>query len=176
MSVQTTYSDAPARGFEGMIVGKDFDVMPMINAAASASIAFGRAVIFKSGGNAQDADLPSAETDKVAGIVVHSNAYSRAYTDSNGTFGDLDSTGLRPGVMMNVLRKGVVLVICEDGCTKGDRLWVRAVGSTPPEYLGGLNNADDSTDMIDCTGQGQWLETKAAGELAMLEVDFMQEA
>lgn len=176
MSVQTTYSDAPVRGFEGMVDGGPHDIMPMINAAASASIGFGRAVIFKSGGNAQDADLPSSETDKVAGIVVFSQAYSRAYTDSNGTFGDLDSTGLRPGVMMNVLRKGRILVVCEDGCTKGDRLWVRAVAGAAPEYLGGLNNADDGTDMIDCTGQGQWLETKAAGELCWLEVDFMAEA
>lgn len=178
MSVQTTYNDSPPIGFHGMLAdnGTPRDVKPMIN-ADTVSIAFGRAVIYKSGGNAQDARLPSAQADKVVGIVLHSNAYSRAWTDSNGTFGDLDSVGLRPGVMMNVLRRGRIMVYSEDGVTKGDRLWVRAISAEDgTEFYGGLNNAADASKMIDCTGQGQWQQTAAAGELSILDCDFMQEA
>lgn len=177
MSVQTSYNDAPAIGFAGMLADDGpHDIMAMIN-QDTASIAFGRGVIFKSGGNDQDVKLPlTSQADKVVGIVVHSNAYSRSWTDVNGTFGQVDSVGLRPGVMMNVLRKGRILVVCEDGCTKGDRLYVRAVSAEDgTEFYGGLNNASDSTDMIDCTGQGQWLTTTAAGQLAVLEVDFQSE-
>ena len=80
-------------------------------------------------------------------------------------------TGLLPGAIMNVLRKGRIWVVCESGCDPDDRLWVRAVAGAG-EYLGACENADDSTDTIDCTGQGVWRTTAAAGELAVLEVDF----
>lgn len=174
MSVQTSYNDAPPIGFNGMLADEGpHGIMAMIN-QDTASIAFGRGVIFKSGGNDQDAKLPlTSQTDKVAGIVVHSNAYSRSWTDVNGTFGQVDAVGLRPGVMMNVIRQGRVLVVCESGCTKGDRLFVRAVSAEDgTEFYGGLNNAAVASKMIDCQGQGQWLTTAAAGQLAVLEVDF----
>ena len=47
-----------------------------------------------------------------------------------------------------------------------------AVAGGDPEFLGGINNADDSTDMIDCTKQGIFLTSAAAGGLAVLDVDF----
>lgn len=168
MAVQTTYLNKPTFVIEGQLAdGGNPDIMSMYNSEASAEIAFGRAVKFGStSGTDIDALLPAAETDKVAGIVVHSHAYSSA------TGGDLGTTGVKPGGMLNVLRRGRIYVKCEDGCVPGDRLWVRAVGSTPPEYLGGLNNADDSTDMIDCTNQGVWLSTASADSIALLEVDF----
>jgi hypothetical protein len=114
--------------------------------------------------------LPSAETDKIVGITVHSHEYSKGYTGAQ-----LDATGVVAGAPLSVLRRGRIWVVCEDAVTRGDRLWVRAVGSTPPEYLGGLNNADDSTDMIDCTKQGVWLTSADAGGLAVLEDDFTNE-
>lgn len=169
---QTSYTATMAKGIEGQLADDyPHEVVACYNDEASASIAFGRAVKY----GATSADnfgviLPAAETDKIVGITVHSHEYSKGFTGAA-----LDSTGVRAGFPLSVLRKGRILVVCEDGCTRGDRLWVRAVGSTPPEYLGGLNNADDSTDMIDCTKQGQWMETVAAGALAWLEVDFLNE-
>lgn len=168
MAIQTTYTNKPVLGIEGQLAdGGEHDIMPMYNSEASAEIGFGRAVKFGStSGTDQDALLPTAETDIIAGIVV----FDHSHSSSAG--GDLGTVGIRPQGMLNVLRKGRILVKCEDGCTPGQRLWVRAVGSTPPEYLGGLNSADDSTDMIDCTNQGVWLTTAAAEGLAVLEVDF----
>ena len=169
---QTSYSATLTAALEGQLADDGpHDVIVGYNDESSASIAFGRAV--KYGATATDNEgmiLPSAETDKIVGITVHSHEYSKGYTGAQ-----LDATGVVAGAPLSVLRRGRIWVVCEDAVTRGDRLWVRAVGSTPPEYLGGLNNADDSTDMIDCTKQGVWLTSADAGGLAVLEVDFTNE-
>ena len=169
---QTSYGATMAIGIEGQLADDGpHDVLACYNDESSASIAFGRAV--KYGATSTDnfgVILPAAETDKIIGITVHTHEYSKGFTGAS-----LDATGVVAGFPLSVLRKGRILVVAEDAVTRGDRLWVRAVGSTPPEYLGGLNNADDGTDMIDCTKQGVWLTTASAGGLAVLEVDFTNE-
>jgi hypothetical protein len=174
MAVQTSVSDRPDAAYAGLLVGTQHTIVGMKNAEASASIAFGRGVVFKSGGTTdQDAVLPAAETDKFAGVVCHSHVYDRTYSLADGsTAGELDSTGLKPGAMMNVVRKGMLWAVCEDGCAPGDKLWVRGVAAGDPEFLGGLNNADDSTDMIDATAVGTWLTTASAGGLAILSLNL----
>lgn len=169
MSVQTSYSDARAIGIAGTLLSDPDQsmIVSRFNAEASAEITFGRAVKF--GATDDAALLPSVETSKILGIVLHSDRYD------NGPNGELGTTGLKVGTMMDVLRRGEVLVVCEDGCVPGDRLWVRAVAGGDPEFLGGLNNADDSTDMVDCTKQGVWMTTAAAGGLARLACDFINE-
>lgn len=164
MAVQTTYSQSMTAAFAGMLAdGSANDCIAMRNDEETASIAFGRAVKFGSATDGTSAVLPAAETDVVAGLVVHSHAYA-----SN----ELDSTGVKVGGILNVLRKGRIWVTVEDAVVPGDRLWVRAVAGGDPEFLGGLLPADDGTDTIDCTGQGQFLTAAAAGGLAILEVDF----
>jgi hypothetical protein len=175
MTVQSTFSDAPAIGYAGTLDSNlAHDVITMVNAEASSSIAFGRAVKFADTVTTdKDAVLPAAETDKILGIVLRADTYGVAWTDLDGnTYGQLDSTGIVPGAFMNVLRRGRVLVVCEDAVEAGDKLWVRAVAGGDPEFLGGLNNADDSTDMIDCTANGTWLTSASAGGLAWLDVNF----
>lgn len=169
MSVQTSYSDTRAKAIAGMLAdsGEDATIRSYFNAEASAECAFGRAVKF--GATDDAALLPSVETDKILGIVLYSSRYD------NGTNGELGTTGLKPKAMMDILRKGTLWVVVEDGCAPGDRLWIRAVAGGDPEFLGGCNNADDSTDMVDCTKQGLWMSTAAAGGLARLAVDFINE-
>lgn len=174
MSLQTTYSEKPAIGYEGQIDGDDYVARPYKNAEASASIAFGRAVVRAAAPTTDfDAVLPSAETDKVIGIVARSNSYEPYWTDTAGNaHGQLKSDGLVPGTMMNVVRRGRMLVKAATAVTPGDRLWVRAVAAGA-EYLGALEDADDGTDTIDCTMQGEWQSTASAGGLAWLEFDFI---
>lgn len=175
MEVQTTYSENRAIGYAGTLDSNlAHDIITMKNAEASASIAFGRAVKFKDTVSSdKDAVLPAATTDRIMGIVLHANTYTPAYTDLDGNVhGNLDSVGIKPGAFMNVLRRGRVLVVCEDGCEAGDPLFVRAVAGAAPEYLGGLNNAADGTDMIDLTAKGVWLTSATAGGLAWLDVSF----
>lgn len=167
MAVQTSYGVTMTKAIEGALADDGaHDCVALYNEEASASIPFGRGVAFGTADNG--ALLPAAETDKIAGITVHSNQYT------TGSDGELTDDGLIPGAVMTVLRKGRIWAMARTAVTPGDRLWVRAVSSdTGYEVLGGLEDADDSTDTIDCTAQGVWRSTAAQGELAILEVDFV---
>lgn len=178
MSVQTTFSDAPAVGYAGMLDSNvAHDIVTMINAEASASMPFGTGIVFKgtSPTTAKDALLPATENDVPVGILVHSHNYARTWTNDAGTvYGELDSTGVKPGGMLNILRRGRILVICEDGCEIGDKLWIRCTVGSPAgtEFLGSLNSADEGTEMIDATTKGTWMSNASAGGLAWLDVNF----
>lgn len=177
MTVQSTFSSTgPAIGFAGTLDSNlAHDVITMKNAEATASIAFGRAVKFKDTVSSdKDAVLPEAETDKVLGIVLRADTYGVAWTDlDSGVHGQLDATGIKPGAFMNVLRRGRVLVVCEDAVEAGDPLWVRAVSAEDgTEFYGGLTNADDGSDTIDCSTKGMWMTSASAGGLAWLDVNF----
>lgn len=172
MTMQTTYEVEPDKALEGQVDAKtlrDGDFKTAYNGEASAKILFGRGVIWGSATDGKVAKLPSAETDKVMGITAHSHNYD---TGPNGNL-DPDPTtgGVRPGVKLSVLRRGVIVVKVRTGCAPGDRGWVRAVAGGG-EWLGAIENADDSTDMIDCTGQIEFLEYAAANGLARVAVDF----
>lgn len=174
VALQTTYNLAPAIGMAGSLAENvPHTVIPGKNAEASTSIPFGKAVCFDLSAPATDLDmqLPAAETDTVAGIVLHKDRYARTWTSADGTVnGELDSTGLVPGTLMDVLRKGRVLVSCRLATAVGDRLWVRCTAT--PGSPGDIENADDGTETIDCTKQGIFLSSCAAAGLAWLEVDF----
>lgn len=176
MGAQTTYSDAPTgKGFSGMPGTPDRnEYVTLKNVEASASIQMGRAVKLDLSAPESDysALLPAAEADIIFGIVAFSQSYARAWTDSDGVVhGNLSSTGILPGAFMAVATRGRLLVQCDSGCLPGDHLWVRAVAGGG-ENLGACENADDSTDMCDCTNAGQWLTTAAADGLAWLTFDF----
>lgn len=177
MNLQTTYSSAPAIGYAGMLEGElDQDIIAMKNVEATASIPFGSAVAFKTSSPSSDLDalLPAGSTDKIAGIVAHSHAYARQWTDSDGVkHGDLDSTGLVPGTFLNVLRAGKILVPCVTGCAPADRLYVCYAAGSTYTVVGTMGNAAEASHTIDCTTQGQWLTTAAANGLAWLQVNFL---
>jgi hypothetical protein len=174
MGQQTTYSNMPALGYSGTVdKSQPYSTLTMKNTEASAAIRFGVAVK-RNGSPTTDLDalLPTVETDKVVGIVERLTTYSRVWTDELGnTVGQLNATGLVPSTLMSVVTSGRMLVECRTGCTAGQGLWVRAVAAGA-EYLGALENADDSTDMIDCTTQAKWETSAAAGGLAWLRFDF----
>lgn len=164
MTVQTTYPSSLTARIAGQLADSGaHDIVAMVNREASASMAIGRAVKFGSTTDPTSAKLCAAETDIVAGILLHSYEYDPTY--------DLDSTGVKAGRPIQVLRKGRCIVQLEDAVTIGQRGWVRAVAGVG-ELLGGILPADDSTDTIDCTGQIVFLEAGSAGDLVMVEVDF----
>ncbi len=162
MSKQTTYNDAMAVGFAGQLLAGS--PVAMINNEASAEMPFGVAVAFEGGSDDKGALLPdSISVDVIAGILVHTHSYHKPE--------QLGDSGVKPGQMLNVLRRGRLLAVCEDGCTPGARLHVRAVAGGG-EQEGALLASPDGTDTIDCGNQGVWLTTASAGGLAELEVDF----
>jgi hypothetical protein len=172
MTMQSTYEVDPDVALEGQVDAKtlrDGDFRTMYNGEASAKILFGRAVKWGSATDGKIAKLPAAESDKVVGLTAHSHDYD---TGPNGNLDpDPDTGGIRPAAKCTVLRRGTMTVKVHTGCAPGDRGWVRAVAAGD-EWLGAVENADDSTDMIDCTAQIEFLDYAAADGLARVAVDF----
>ena len=171
MAVQSTYNESPAIAYAGMLAdgGGDHHVAAMRNDESTAALGFGQAVIYADTSDPLSATLPTAESDVVAGIVVHSHAIAQS------DLADATSTAIAgpgPDTIVNVLRKGRIWVTVEDNVVVGDRLWVRGVAAGDPEFLGNCLPADDGTDTIDCTNQGVFRTAATAGNLAVLEVDF----
>jgi hypothetical protein len=165
MTAQSTYSQLRTQGIEGQLADSGpNEVTAMRNDEASAEMAFGIAVKFASTTDERSAKLLTAITGEiVAGILHHSHQYADTA---------LGTTGVKAAEQLNILRRGRILVACEDGCNVGDRLFIRAV-ATGGEKAGALRASADASDTIDSQGQGVWRTSAAAGGLAVLEVDFI---
>lgn len=162
---QTSYPTNMTPAFPGMLADiADNTIETFANGEASAEIAFGGAVKQKAGAGADEqAVLPTAQADEVAGVVCHSHAYA-----TGGNLPELGTTGIKPLVPMNVLRKGRVYVRLEDGqsCVKGDRAHYNHV-------LKAWRTTASGTDTIDCTKQASFRSTAGAAGIPILEVDFV---
>jgi hypothetical protein len=165
-AVQTTYPTNMVAGFAGQLGAGQHDIVPAFNKESSAELAFGQAVCFQGGSTDVGFSVlsPDALTDVIKGVVVHSHAYAVGST--------LGTTGVKSGDVVSVLRKGRILVTCENGCAPGDRLHVRVLAGTE----GALRSAADGINTIDSTTQGVWMTRASAGGLAELDVDFTNEA
>lgn len=168
--VQTTYPDALPLPFAGVLASPNCDKVGAFNTEASAEIPFGFAVARDNTApydvNGNGAKLPAASTDKLLGLVIHSNAYS------NGPSGFLGTTGLKPGAMMNVIRRGRIWAACEDGCSPGDRLWVRYTSAGAGKGACRASDAGGPTS-IDATKKAEWQTKAAATTVAILDCDFL---
>jgi hypothetical protein len=164
-SIQETYPLVPGLGLPGMRADSSWgDTITMINTHASEQIGFGYAVARNPSGSDQAAMPFSAITQLVAGILVRDESYDPS---------ELGTLGPLPKATLNVMRRGRLWVICENGCTKGQKaLFIRGV-IAGVEVHGALRSAVDSTDTVDMSGRGEWMSTAAAGALAILEFDFL---
>jgi hypothetical protein len=178
MNLQTTYNQFPPVGYAGTLESSyPAQIETWLNADV-VSMPFGTAVALKTSSPATPKDVivplaSSGNGSKLQGIIVHSNDYSRVWTASDGTvYGDLDGTGLRPGVFLNILKRGTILVVCETGCSVGDNVYVSFTAAGTYTAGGQLGNANTSSDCIEVAGM--WLDTVTAGNLARVQVDFTQ--
>lgn len=168
MPMQTDYSYAPAVAVEGQLACRyaDAEIDSSYNGDVVA-INWGRGVEWASGTDDKAVKLPNVETDKIKGITVRSHSIA---PDPRGELDD--ANGVKVGGQLNVLVEGEIWVKVHTGCAPGDRLWVRAVVNGAGTFLGGCENADDGTNMIDCTAKGSFRTFAAADGLAKLRVDF----
>lgn len=170
MNLQTTYSETPAAAFQGQLIRKD-QVRPAKN-ADTAHMLFGSPVVFKPSGGTSDIDVtvPANSSDILYGIVYRTDSYAPAWTDSSGTQGEMDSTGILPNVIMDVLTDGEIWVKCTTACAPGDRLYVSYSTGSTYTAAGQFGNAAESGHTIDCTTKGEWLSTATAGNFAKLRL------
>ena len=177
MSVQTTYTTAPAVAFAGMLADDtENDIQTMVNAEASASMPFGTVTAFKTSSPNSDKDsIQPAAGAKLAGIVVHSHDFARTFQLPDGTtVGENDGTGLKPGAEYACLVRGTIWVKVQQAVVPGDRLFVCIAAGTVYTAKGQIGNADESSNTIDATNIGRFTSSAAAGGLAKLQVDFSQ--
>lgn len=174
---QTTFSAAPSIGYAGQLQSNDdHEIFTMKNTEATLGMPFGIGVAWRISGQTSDIDalLPVAQSDLIAGIVVHSHTHPLQWTDTSGSHGELASTGLVPGTLLNVLRRGKVMVPVAVAVKQSDRLFVRCTSNVAiSTQLGSCENAADSTFMIDCSKQAQFVTSASAAGLAWLDCDFV---
>lgn len=176
MSVQTTYSVNPAIAFAGQKAdNSSFDVDSMISTDTS-SIPFGVFVASDSASGAagdQSAKMPAASGAVLMGVLMHSFDYARTWTDPSGTtHGELDSTGLKAGAHLNVMRRGRIYVTSETAAAVGDPVHVRYSANGGNTQLGAVRNAADAGHTIDMTGKARYVSTCSASGLAVIELDM----
>lgn len=119
---------------------------PAYNEEASAELAFGTFV--KEGAVGGSVKKPSAITDILAGVVLHSHKHAIPE--------QLGDTGVKAGMPLNLRTEGAIWVPIEDSVVKDGPVFVRAVVAGS-EVAGACRGTDDSTDMIEVSGWCRWL-------------------
>ena len=130
---------------------------------ASAGIDVG---LFVKHGTVQDGVLlPSAVTDKLRGIVVHSHSFARDI--------ELDASGfLKPGVHFSVVETGAITVVAKQTAVPGDTVRVQVVAEAG-FLVGDLRRTASVAKTIDISALARWKTTAAAiGDLAVVEIDM----
>jgi hypothetical protein len=168
MPMQTDYAITPDIAVEGQLC-HEYSAAKIdsgFNAEASVPIYWGRGVKHGSTTDGKSAKLPAAQADKIWGYTVRSHSVGMGLREEAD-----DTLGVKIGGQLNVLRVGTIWVKVHTGCNVGDGLYVRAV-VTSGNWLGGAENAADSTNTIDCTSQATFRTFAAVDGLAKLECDF----
>lgn len=154
-------------GFPGLVADTDLGkkTVTRVSEEATAEIPFG---VFVAEGTATDqAALLAANTDVLAGVVVHSHAYAKP--------DELGDTGLKPKVTLGCLTRGTIWVLVESTLpVKGDEVHVRAVAAGS-EVAGAVRVAKDGTDTIDATAFCSWTG-RTGTACAELEVNLVNRA
>lgn len=114
---QTTVAAKMTIAYPGLIsdAAHNKDVASAVSEEASAEIAFGRMV--KKGTADSGALIPTANTNRMLGVVVHSHAYEKDQ--------ELGDTGLKPKITMGVMRHGRIFVEVDEDVTPTDAVRLR---------------------------------------------------
>lgn len=158
-------------GFPGMRSSSRLGhVSSMINDEASAEIPFG--VCVAQGSTDRSALKLAAVTDDLVGIVM----FRQGYADTI----ELGTTGLMPGVTMEVLDEGECWVIVEDDVTPASAVYTRAVVAGA-EIAGAFRDTTDASDLIDVSAFCRFVSTSTLAadgttKIAKLRFNFTMRA
>lgn len=157
--------------FPGMRSSSHFGhVDGMINGEASAEIPFG--VCVAQGSTDKSAIKLAATSDKLVGIVMFRHGYADTI--------ELGTTGLKPGVTMEVLDEGECWVIVEEDVTPASAPLVRAVVAGA-EIAGAFRDTSDASDLIDVSHFCRFVSTSTLAQdgttkIAKLRFNFTMRA
>ena len=158
---QTSYA-AQAGAFSGVLDSDNHEIASRVNGEASTELRFGMAVV--RGSAATEVKAPSADTDVLDGIVVHSHNYNPST--------ELGTVGVKADCPVNVLKRGRINVTVEEAVAIGDRLFVRYV-SDGTKLPGALLKHAIPGEVLDCSAMGEFQSAAAIGGVAVLDFDCL---
>lgn len=130
---QTSYGTSPGKAYAGMLADAGASYKRALINEESSGIPFG--IGLARGTTEDDAKLPAAATDELAGIAVHSHAY-----DQDGLTG---TAGIPADTLGTVLAEGSIVVKTEQSMAPGDPVYVRFAVTTT-EQKGAFRKDADS--------------------------------
>lgn len=130
---QTSYGTSPAKAYAGMLADAGKSYKRSLTNEEAAAIPFG--IGLARGTTEDDAKLPAAATDELAGIAIHTHAY-----DQDGLTG---TAGIPADKVCTVLAEGAIVVRTEESLSPGDPVYVRFSVNTD-EQKGAFRNDADS--------------------------------
>lgn len=150
---QTTYNEKMDVSFEGMLA--DSGRIDALSALIEGSDIAGFGLAVKRGTAENQVAALSANTDKVAGVVIHKHVESGLLEE----FEDV-----------SILRKGRIVVKVEEAVVAGDPVFVRAV-TAGLEVAGAFRKSADSTDCIALTNC-EFVTGAGIGGLAVVDLNL----
>lgn len=164
--MQTSYSAKLAPAFAGMKADLRDDVVESNVLEGATPIPFGVGVVK---GTANDqVKLPSATSDKVTGIAIHTHSYFNQ--DLSGT------AGIPVKGQVNKLRRGECWVVVETNVVDGDPVFCRCTAKGGNTQLGRFRNDADPTagpvDTAVSVPEAKFRSTATAGGLALIEINL----
>lgn len=161
MAIQTTYGYDYPVAFAGMLADINNNEIRTGLLEGAANIPFG--VAMKKGASDDGYVLPSAATDLIEAIAVHSHA-----RDTFG-FSNLTPTtaGVKPGQSFNALRDGSIYVQVEQAVVAHDVVFFRFVAGAGGTQIGAFRKDADTASAAQLKG-ARFLSSAAAGGFAIL--------
>lgn len=161
---QLSYPRTQPIGFAGQISSEvPRTVQTGVSEESSAEIPYG--VVVALGTNQDGVKLPTANTDILQGIAVHSHADFTSFAEFGG------AGGLLPKSPINVLRKGRCYVVVEDAVTPASKVYVR-FGTDGGLSQKGAFRGTTATHAVELFG-AQYTTSAGASGIAEVEVDFL---
>jgi hypothetical protein len=169
---QTTVTTTPAVGvlgqFPDMQAEDEGITRSKMSTEASASIPFG--VMVQKGTGDDDAKNMTANTNKLAGIVVFANNFARG---SDGADAQADDNGLRPGTNFAALQVGELIVPVDESVAPGDAVRVYADdGAGHDKIPGSFCKTAHTGHTIDISPFAQWVQSGDATNPPVVTIDL----
>jgi hypothetical protein len=164
MAVQTTYSYDPTPRVNRKADSSVGVIVSAVNAEASDSLPFGRAVIYGSGRKEGDpVPVLSCEGSlaaDIAGLLIESDDLIK-----DVHWGD---NGVMPKAVCALAKVGTYRIVAANGCLLGDPVFVRIAGGA----IGEFRSAADGANTIDVSAFATWESDATAGNPAILRIKF----
>lgn len=161
---QITYNTVPNESYAGMLADSGNNDIISRALGGAADSPFGVMVAYGAD-PAKECVAPAdgAAIAALMGVTVHKHTPDRA--SLSGT------EGLTPDSMVDVIRKGRVVVVVEEAVTPGDAVFVRHTAAGA-EVKGAFRTDADGGDAVDISTKARWESTTTGAGLAILDLNL----